>query len=150
MPFGVACCGKLCEVVCLSLGISSPLRPESLSKTDSPDCDGHLEFRDSTDYKEHEESGMTQPNQVIDQELELDNASDDGDNEPDIYGMDDEDDDEGDAIEPVEAGTKAKKGARKRVVPKKKHYTEDSIRLYLQEIGRIRLLRADEEKLRIY
>jgi RNA polymerase primary sigma factor len=28
---------------------------------------------------------------------------------------------------------------------KKKHYTEDSIRLYLQEIGRTRLLRADEE-----
>ncbi|MGA1411609.1 MAG: RNA polymerase sigma factor RpoD, partial [Prochlorotrichaceae cyanobacterium] len=34
---------------------------------------------------------------------------------------------------------------RKEAVAKKKHYTEDSIRLYLQEIGRIRLLRADEE-----
>jgi RNA polymerase primary sigma factor len=34
---------------------------------------------------------------------------------------------------------------RRRAQAKKKQYTEDSIRLYLQEIGRIRLLRADEE-----
>ncbi|MEM9567033.1 MAG: sigma-70 family RNA polymerase sigma factor, partial [Cyanobacteria bacterium P01_E01_bin.34] len=35
--------------------------------------------------------------------------------------------------------------SRRRAATKKKQYTEDSIRLYLQEIGRIRLLRADEE-----
>src|SRR6476469_128370 len=34
---------------------------------------------------------------------------------------------------------------RRRAQTKKKHYTEDSIRLDLQEIGRIRLWRADEE-----
>ncbi len=37
------------------------------------------------------------------------------------------------------------RASRRRTQVKKKHYTEDSIRLYLQEIGRIRLLRADEE-----
>ncbi len=44
----------------------------------------------------------------------------------------------------VAKSAKAAKG-RRRAQVKKKHYTEDSIRLYLQEIGRIRLLRADEE-----
>lgn len=41
--------------------------------------------------------------------------------------------------------TKARRGRKSTAQTKKKHYTEDSIRLYLQEIGRIRLLRADEE-----
>ena len=47
---------------------------------------------------------------------------------------------------PDEEDVKPEKGkGRRRATTKKKHYTEDSIRLYLQEIGRIRLLRADEE-----
>jgi RNA polymerase primary sigma factor len=62
-------------------------------------------------------------------------------------------DDDGDSDDVVDAGAeeeeekpgKGKVATRRRAQTKKKQYTEDSIRLYLQEIGRIRLLRADEE-----
>ncbi|WP_445298425.1 RNA polymerase sigma factor RpoD [Leptolyngbya sp. NIES-2104] len=89
--------------------------------------------------KEHEERGMTQakdllveefdPSEALEVELELDDL-----------------DDSDDPAEDDEEGKPGKgRATRRRTQAKKKHYTEDSIRLYLQEIGRIRLLRADEE-----
>lgn len=44
-----------------------------------------------------------------------------------------------------EKASKSKRKSTSATSTSKKQYTEDSIRLYLQEIGRIRLLRADEE-----
>ncbi|WP_404783676.1 RNA polymerase sigma factor RpoD [Altericista sp. CCNU0014] len=89
---------------------------------------------------------MTQANNVLESiqappsELETlllgEVAEDDGDDED--FQPDDADTEEDEKAEKA-------KGARRRGQAKKKHYTEDSIRLYLQEIGRIRLLRADEE-----
>ncbi|HEY9825250.1 MAG TPA: sigma-70 family RNA polymerase sigma factor, partial [Stenomitos sp.] len=89
---------------------------------------------------------MTQANNLLesikapDSELEtlllgeaLEEDADEEDFQPD--DADAEEDEKSDKV----------KSARRRGQAKKKHYTEDSIRLYLQEIGRIRLLRADEE-----
>jgi RNA polymerase primary sigma factor len=98
--------------------------------------------------KENEEYGMTQANNLlappyqaeVSDLYEGDFQLDDDFVDPDALidaAAEEEDDAE-------EKNGKVRSG-RRRVQSKKKHYTEDSIRLYLQEIGRIRLLRADEE-----
>ncbi|NDJ18095.1 RNA polymerase sigma factor RpoD [Myxacorys almedinensis] len=88
---------------------------------------------------------MTQANDVL---LEaLDTTPTEDAFESDLgggYDDQDEDQDDSEAVEEEGKSIKAR-SARRRAQAKKKHYTEDSIRLYLQEIGRIRLLRADEE-----
>ena len=68
--------------------------------------------------------------------------------EEELQTLNSDDSDEFLGVQPDEDDAKSGKvGKTRRRGPqvKKKQYTEDSIRLYLQEIGRIRLLRADEE-----
>jgi RNA polymerase primary sigma factor len=84
---------------------------------------------------------MTQANNVLEIVKQPEGDLDD----PLIESGDDRDDVYSDAEPDEEDEKSAKGGSRRRAQAKKKHYTEDSIRLYLQEIGRIRLLRADEE-----
>ena len=73
------------------------------------------------------------------------NGSEDDRDDYDGGVREDSEDEEAEVVVAVEKGAKGAAAARRRAAAKKKHYTEDSIRLYLQEIGRIRLLRADEE-----
>ena len=98
---------------------------------------------------------MTQANNLLEAiktpKTELENllhseVQDEAQNEASSDNTSGEEDSQSDGAdgESEKAEEKAK-GGKRRVQSKKKHYTEDSIRLYLQEIGRIRLLRADEE-----
>ncbi|MEM1170076.1 MAG: RNA polymerase sigma factor RpoD [Cyanobacteria bacterium P01_H01_bin.35] len=88
---------------------------------------------ETTIQPELESSDLFQPTPTRQINDELDILI--GDREEYIDAQSDDDD--------LKSGKVAK--SRTRTPGKKKHYTEDSIRLYLQEIGRIRLLRADEE-----
>ncbi len=87
----------------------------------------------ANDVLEAFDFGSPSVEDALEQEVELDDLEEDGD-DPDVQADDEEDGKSGKA-----------RSTRRRTQAKKKHYTEDSIRLYLQEIGRIRLLRADEE-----
>lgn len=79
------------------------------------------------------------------EEIEEDLEDLDDDIELDKDDLIDDSDEDVDSDDDPDKTGKAR-GAKKRASQtKKKHFTEDSIRLYLQEIGRIRLLRADEE-----
>ncbi|MEB3290649.1 MAG: RNA polymerase sigma factor RpoD [Leptolyngbya sp.] len=81
---------------------------------------------------------MTQANHLLEApDNEIDMLIDEPEGDETYIAQDDE-------ADSTAKGAKGK-ATRRRAPAKKRHYTEDSIRLYLQEIGRIRLLRAEEE-----
>ncbi len=99
----------------------APYPSQDLSSGVLPGVDAEDEAL-ATEEVESEDSSGDEP--------ATDELSEDGDDDEDLG----------------EDGAAAGKGrSRRRTAAKKKHYTDDSIRVYLQEIGRIRLLRADEE-----
>ncbi|MFS8867531.1 RNA polymerase sigma factor RpoD [Synechococcus sp. H65.1] len=79
--------------------------------------------------------------------LDADNGADPLEFELDASDPEAFDEEEGDeeSLEEEDEAIAAKGHARRRSASKKKLYTDDSVRVYLQEIGRIRLLRPDEE-----
>jgi RNA polymerase primary sigma factor len=96
-------------------------------------------------FKEHEDRGMTQANDVL-EVFDFSNSSAEAlEPELELYDLEDDSQDDSDLPGDDDSKTGKARASRRRAQAKKKHYTEDSIRLYLQEIGRIRLLRADEE-----
>tara|TARA_Y100001968_G_scaffold292474_1_gene297717 strand:+ start:28949 stop:30274 length:1326 start_codon:yes stop_codon:yes gene_type:complete len=84
----------------------------------------------------------------ISSNLDLNKAADEliaaSSNNTENHQMDQEIEDANDSISDFELDARAKALASIKIGPKGV-YTEDSIRVYLQEIGRIRLLRPDEE-----